>query len=139
MNRIVATLALATCLLASSAGAQELTKPVRYTWIVTTPVDWNEASAALAVSSGDGNVIVMPTGRVDHPWLILRRVEAGSVYIPEDEPHACDVFSKFADGSDYYSAMAACHSPMLMTMPDGNTIVLSLKSCSNGKRRTVSR
>ena len=134
--------ALAMLLLAASAVADDgdFTKPPRFTWIVTTAADWNEVAAALAVSNGDGTVIAYPTGRVDHPWILLRRVEAGSVYIPDDEPHMCDMYSTVKEATSYYTAMGDCHSPMLMTVPDGNTLVISMRDCSSPpKRRVVSR
>jgi hypothetical protein len=119
--------------------AQETTKPIRYTWIVTSTTDWNEAMSVLAVSNGDSGVIVVPAGMNEKRWLILRRVEQGSIYIPEDEPFGCEVFKAISDATDRSAAMHSCHSPLVMSVPDGNAVVMSLRQCSTTptRRRAV--
>src|SRR5687767_13362712 len=67
--------------LAGAVSAQEMEKPIRFTGIVTTCETWNCAAAALVMADGDKHVIVLPTGRTSQPWVILRRVEEGSIFI----------------------------------------------------------
>lgn len=76
---------------ATSVHGQSGTKPIRYTWIATSCTTWNCAAAALVIADGEPNVLVLPTSITDHPWIILRRVEEGSVYVPEDEPFGCGI------------------------------------------------
>lgn len=137
MKRILLTVALVA--FPSVLSAQETTKPIRYTWIATSCETWNCAAAALVLANGDKHVIVLPTGRDDVPWVTLRRVEEGSVYVPEDEPFTCDVYSAFGDASARFSAMENCHSPLMLNVPDGRVVIASLQKCGDdtGRRRAV--
>jgi hypothetical protein len=135
MRRLFSLAALATLLCTGIAAAQELTNPIRYTWIVSSCEKWNCAAAALVMADGEPNVIVIPTGSEERPWLILRRVEEGSVFVPEDEPYTCDVFETVAVAGSTYSSMDTCRSPLMLTVPDGRTIIASLSKCGEGTRR----
>jgi hypothetical protein len=117
------------------AAAQETTNPIRYTWIVSSCEKWNCAAAALVMADGEPGVIVMPTGQEARPWLILRRVEEGSVFIPEDEPYSCEVFDSVTTAGTAYTAMDGCHSPLMLSVPDGRAVVASLAKCDGGARR----
>lgn len=128
-------LALAISLPAVVTSAQEFTEPIKYTWIATSCENWDCAVAAFAVSAGDRNTIVLPTNSEARPWLILRRVEAGSVYIPEDEPFTCQVFQQMTDALDRYETLERCKSPLVMNMVDGQVTVTSLAKCESGGRR----
>jgi hypothetical protein len=140
MNRQSIVVALATCFIALSSAAQDTTNPIRYTWIVTSCERWNCAAAALVMAEGDPHVIALPTGREDRPWLVLRRVEEGSIFIPEEEPFTCDVFSSFTDASAAFGSMEACHAPLIMNVPDGRAVIASLAKCDDAqtkRRRAV--
>ena len=141
MNRQSIVVALAMLFVAVSSAAQDTTNPIRYTWIVTSCERWNCAAAALVMAEGDPHVIALPTGREDRPWLVLRRVEEGSVFIPEEEPFTCDVFSNVTDASAVFGSMEACHAPLLMNVPDGRVVIASLSKCDDGqtKRRRAVR
>ena len=141
MNRQSIVVALATFFIAVSSAAQDTTKPIRYTWIVTSCERWNCAAAALVMAEGDPHVIALPTGREDRPWLVLRRVEEGSIFIPEDEPFTCEVFSNVALASSVFDAMDVCHAPLIMNVPDGRAVIASLSTCDDGqtKRRRAVR
>lgn len=125
---------------ASVLNAQT-TKPIRYTWIATSCETWNCAAAALVLANGDKDVLVLPTGQADTPWIILRRVEQGSVYIPEDEPFACEVFTSSAEATARFEGMERCHGPLMLSVPDGRMVIASLQTCGGGtsKRRAVQR
>lgn len=138
MPRLVFALALSV-LTAASAGAQ-ITKPIRYTWMVTSVGSWKEAAAALVLADGDGSVLAMPSGEESHPWLLLRRVEEGSIFVPDDEPRVCDVFPNMTEASSHYLGMGPCHGAMLLTVPDGRSLVVSVRDCTDeGSRRRVVR
>jgi hypothetical protein len=121
------------------ANAQEITKPIRYTWIATSCQTWNTAAAALIMANGSTDVLVMPTGRSDRPWVILKRVEEGSVFIPEDEPFQCEVFESVASASSTYAAMSTCLAPMILNVPDGRTVIASLAKCDGEEDSTKRR
>lgn len=136
---IVALVTAAATVPVMNITAQEATNPIRYTWIVTSCRQWNCAAAALVMANGDPNVITMPTGRQDRPWLVLRRVEEGSVFIPDDEPFTCDVFESVSDAATKFSTMDSCHGPIVLNVPDGRALIASLSKCaSDEKRRSVS-
>lgn len=129
MKRIVAAAVLA--ILLTPAAAAEITKPIRYTWMATSCTTWNCAAAALVMANGDKYVIVLPTGQEDRPWLILRRIEEGSIALPENEPFTCNVFDTVVDATSHYTAMDGCHGPLLLNTPDGRAVVASLLQCAN--------
>jgi hypothetical protein len=138
MKRVTLTAALVFLFLTPLASAQ-ITKPIRYTWIVTSCTNWNCAAAALVMANGAPNVIALPTGRDDRPWLVLKRVEEGALYIPDDEPFTCEVFTTVTDASNAFTVMDGCHAPMILSVPDGRSVVTSLSKCEGGtsKRRAV--
>lgn len=139
MTRLALALVF-SCITAASAAAQ-ITKPVRYTWVATSIDNWNDAAAALILAGGDGNVIAIPTGNASHPWLLLRRVEEGSIYIPDDEPRVCNVFATVTEASSHYLAIDGCHGPLLLSAPDGRLLVVALRECDDDavRRRSVRR
>ena len=131
-------LIVAVAMVGSTAFADTpTTKPIRYTWIATSCSTWNCAAAAMVLANGDKYVIVLPTGREDNPWVILKRVEEGSLYIPPEEPFSCEVFDDLEGGSARFRAMDSCHAPMILNVPDGRTVVTSLVDCGSSKRRAV--
>ncbi len=133
MTRFLISLTL--LVMPAIATAQDFTPPVRYTWIASSCETWNCAAAALVLADGDKHVIVLPTGREERPWIILRRVEAGSVHIPDDEPFRCEVFDDLDGATSHFRTMETCRSGMALTVPDGRAVVAALSSCA--KRRSV--
>jgi hypothetical protein len=132
---------LASTLLMAAAAvhAEPITNPITYTWIATSCATWNCAVSALVMADGDKYVITLPTGDADRPWVILRRVEEGSIYIPEDEPFACEVFDTVTAATSHMSAMDTCHAPIILNVPDGRAVVTSISDCkkSTAKRRAM--
>ncbi len=145
MHRTLCTAALALVIgsfLSVPLLAQQeppLTNPIRYTWIVTSCATWNCAAAALVMADGDKHVMALPTGRENRPWLILKRVEAGSVYIPEDEPFGCEVFETVAAATTHFDGLDGCHAPMILSVPDGRAVVTSAYECSGANTTTKRR
>lgn len=127
MRRIVAAAVLA--ILLTPAASAQITKPIRYTWMAASCTTWNCAAAALVMADGDKYVIVLPTGQEDRPWLILRRIEEGSIALPENEPFTCNVFDTVVDATSHFTAMDSCHGPLLLNTPDGRAVVASLLHC----------
>lgn len=131
------TIFIAALLLVTSAASAQITKPIRYTWIATSCTTWNCAAAALVMANGDKYVIVLPTGNETHPWLILKRVEEGSIFIPEDEPYGCEIFANVTEAGARFTAMDTCHGAIMLNVPDGRAVVLRLNECDDGKRRAM--
>ena len=137
MKTSLAVLLLFAALAAPLASAEEITKPIRYTWIATSCEAWNCAAAALVLANGNKGVMVLPTNVDSRPWVILRRVEEGSIYIPEDEPFGCDVFSTVSQATSHFDSLEACRSAVIVNVPDGRAVVTSLNKCGTPKRRAV--
>jgi hypothetical protein len=105
--------------------------------VVSSCETWNCAASALVMANGEPNVIVLPTNVPDLPWLILKRVEEGSLYIPETEAFGCDVYDAVADATNHYTAMETCRKGMVLTVPDGRSVVVALQKCDGARRRAV--
>ncbi|HEV7764308.1 MAG TPA: hypothetical protein VGQ76_04845, partial [Thermoanaerobaculia bacterium] len=107
------------------------------TWITTSCETWNCAAAAF-VLAGDSSTFVLPSGNEKRPWLVVRRVEEGSIFIPEDEPFRCEVFDDMSGAMSSYQDLDPCHGPTLMNVSDGRAVVLALRECeSDARRRSV--
>jgi hypothetical protein len=117
----------------------ERSMPVTYTWIATGCRDWNCAAAALAVASGDATVFTVPTSDPDFPWVVLRRVETGSVWVPDDEPFAVDSFTTLGAAVGCISAIDKSRAPLMMTTFDGAKLVVALKPNGAPRRRSAGR
>jgi hypothetical protein len=127
--------ALAILFPAVITSAQEFTQPITYTWIATSCETWDCAVTAFIQAAGDRNTIVLPTKSEKRPWLVLRRVEAGSIFIPEDEPFSCEVFQQMTDAMTHYNGLQGCQSPLVMNMLDGTAVVMSMAKCEPAGRR----
>lgn len=133
-------LAAAALVFLSTTAEAQIEKPIRYTWIASSCSTWNCAAAALVAAGGDKYLIVMPTGLTDTPWIVLRRVEEGSIVIPDDEPFACEVFDDAAGASANFTAMETCRAPIMLSVADGRSIVAALHGCDGSgtsKRRAA--
>ena len=137
MKRSVLAVALVTLCLNNFASAQQTTNPIRYTWIVSSCENWNCAAAALIMANGEPNLIVLPTSVEEYPWLVLRRVEEGSLFIPETESFGCQVFDHVEEATTHFTAMDGCRRPLALTVPDGRSVVISLNHCNGVRRRAV--
>lgn len=133
MTRFMFVVALVIAFAATAAA--QVTSPIRHTWIVTSCESWNCAAAALVMADGKPDVIVLPTNREDRPWLILKRVEEGSLFVPDDEPFTCEVFDNVTAATSRFTALDGCHTPLILNVPDGRAVVTSLLDCSAGSKR----
>lgn len=132
-------LAAAFLAIAAVTADAQITNPIRWTWIATSCENWNCAAAALVLANGDKYVIALPTGNEERPWLLLRRVEQGSIVIPEGEPYGCEVYPNVTEAGLAFTAMDSCHGPMMLNVPDGRAVVVSKSECGeqSTKRRSV--
>jgi hypothetical protein len=133
-------LAAVLLIVAAAATAEAQTEnPIRWTWIATSCETWNCATAALVLANGDPHTIALPTGNEERPWIILKRVEEGSIYVPETEPYSCEVFSNVTTAGSRFTAMNQCHAPLMLNVPDGRVVVVSLNECSDPSKRRATR
>lgn len=110
--------------------------PITHLWVVKTCADWNCASTELLLANGDPQVIAVPVSLNDGRWLILRRFTAGSAIDVSDEPFELTQFDSMDGAVARFSAAARERHPMLMTAPDGQVLVISLKQ-PEPRRRAV--
>ena len=135
MKRYLELLALAFLPLSVWA---DFTKPIRYTWVVTSCETWNHAASAMVLADGNPNVMVLPTGKAERPWIVLKLVEEGTIFAPDEEPYSCEVLQTVTEASSRFDSIDSCHGPIVMSMPDGRAVVISLKKCGDGgKSRAV--
>ena len=130
---------LALCLFSSvallKADEPRATNPIGYTWIVTGCTNWSSAAAALAAADGDPNTVVLPTDSADFPWVILRRVVQGSIYVPPDEHFDVEMFDGIADAAARFAAIDPGRAAILVTTTANSKLVVSLKTA--GRTRIV--
>ena len=140
MHRILG-IAIALALLFPASARGQITKPIRYTWMVSSCPTWNCAAAALVMAGGDKHVIVLPTGQQENPWVVLKRVEEGALELDEKEAYSCETFDGVSSAASQFSTIGSCHGPMILNVPDGRTLIVSLKNCPAAttpqKRRAV--
>ncbi|MFL6247652.1 MAG: hypothetical protein ACJ74H_16625 [Thermoanaerobaculia bacterium] len=127
--------AIAILLPAPLLQAQDFTEPIKYTWIATSCENWDCAVSAFLLAGGNPHTIILPTHSEKRPWLVLRRVEEGSVYVPEDEPFSCEVFQQMENAMTRYNELNTCQSPMVMNTLDGRAVVMSMAKCEPSARR----
>jgi hypothetical protein len=100
--------------------------PLTHLWIVKTCPDWTCASTELAVANGDPQVIAVPVGMNDGRWLIVHRLAVGAA-IESGDPFSLEQFDGMTNAVQRFTALSTDHKPMLMTAPDGQVLVMSLR------------
>ncbi|HUR80128.1 MAG TPA: hypothetical protein VM733_05150 [Thermoanaerobaculia bacterium] len=68
---------------------------------------------------------------------MLRRVEEGALELDENEPYSCETFDGVSAAAAQFGTIETCHGPMIVNVPDGRALVVSLKNCAPEKRRAV--
>jgi len=117
--------------------AQTAESPPRYQWTAIPCAKWSCALAALAEADGNLFVLVLPTKSSEHPWVVLKRVEAGSIEGPLDETFSVECFGGMIEASSRYSAIDHVRVPMMVTTVDGGMLVVSLSDVNVTRRRSV--
>jgi hypothetical protein len=122
-------LAICLLLLASAAGAQQSCPcvPLSHLWIVKTCADWTCASTELVLANGDPQVIAIPVALDDARWLIVRRFTAGAAIDVTNDPFTLKQFDGMTAAVDQYNAVSSALKPILLSAPDGQVLVISLK------------
>ena len=111
--------------------------PNETTWVVTPCETWNCAMSAVLVANGNPDVLAFATSSEQYRWVVLRRVGAGSVTTSPDNPFDSELFTAFADGAARMAAIDSLRKPMILSMPDGRTLLVSLKQPE--RRRAAGR
>ena len=118
-------------------AAQTADSPPRYKWIATPCDTWNCALVAMAQSNGDPSIIILPTKSTMHPWIVLKRIEIGSVDEPLDNgPFLTECYGTMGEASARFASAEKEKIPILVTAPDGAMIFVCLHE-AEAKRRVV--
>ena len=123
LNPLALGVVLSLALAGLASADDGFTKPISYTWVATSCTSWHDAASALVAAAGDPYLIVVPTTDEERPWLILRRVESGSVYIPPEEPFLAELFPHLDGAAAQFSTIAASRFPGVLTVPGGGAVV----------------
>lgn len=118
-------------------AAQSAESKPRYMWVATPCDTWGCAVAALALANGDRNVLVLPTKSSAHPWIVLKRVEAGIVDGTIETPFTTEMFSEMIDASARFISIDSEKIPILVTTTDGAMLVISMPEPEPTRRRAV--
>jgi hypothetical protein len=100
--------------------------PTSYQWLVTPCETWNCATSALVTAAGDPYVIALPTTSTKYTWIVLRRVNGGSYFFPDDAPFRLEMFDDASVGVARYSAVDRMQAPLTITTPDHRMLVVYL-------------
>ena len=110
--------------------------PLTHLWVVKTCSDWNCASTELTVASGDPQVMAVPVAMEDARWLIVRRFASGAAIDVNDDSFQIRQFDGMDGAVTHYSTVPRDRHPMLMTAPDGQILVISMKQPEPRRRAT---
>ena len=109
--------------------------PLSHEWVATACETWNCAQSAMILANGDPYVVSVPTGSTAWKWVVLRRVVSGSFTVSPDAPFSVEQFDGMSDAVARFSTLRRDDLPMVMSMMDGKTIVVSLTDA--GRRRAA--
>jgi hypothetical protein len=101
--------------------------PTSYEWIVTPCDTWNCAVSAMIDANGNPFVMPMPTNASKYPWVVVRRVVAGAVVMPDNAPFRVERFDSVTLASARFTTIEPDHMPFMMTAPDGTSVVVFLR------------
>ena len=112
--------------------------PTSYEWIVTPCETWKCAASALVIAGGDPYVISAPTNVAQYPWVVMRRIVAGAVKVPDDAPFLLEKFDSVTPAASRYLSIDTAHVPLMMTTTDGTSLLVYLRK-PEARRRSVGR
>lgn len=127
----------AVALTAAPLSAECPCVPLTHLWVVKTCSDWNCASMELLLGGGDPQVIALPVAMDDGRWLVLRRFASGGAIDVGDDPFQLQQFEGLDGAMARYAFVSREQRPMMLTAPDGQILVISLKQ-PEARRRAVS-
>jgi hypothetical protein len=123
---VIALFALAVPLLAEDQPGSNRGVPVSYQWSVTPCETWSCAYSALTYAGGDPYVMAVPTNSTRYAWVVLRRLEAGSYYVPPDAPFQLEAFDGMDACAARFGAIDGTYAPLVITTPDRMKLVVYL-------------
>jgi len=133
-------LALLLIVLATSAIGQDACPcvPVSHVWTVTSCETWNCAASAVVLANGDPYTFSLPTASTQRPWIVMKRIVAGTATDSGSDSYQVEAFDNMSAASARFGAITTDYHPMMMSTPDGMTLVASLRS-AEPKQRAVKR
>jgi hypothetical protein len=108
--------------------------PLTHLWVVKTCDDWNCATTELMLAGGDPQVMAIPIGLDNPRWLVLRRIAAGSAIEVSADPYEIRQFDGVDGAVTHYTTLTHDRLPMMLSAPDGQVLVISLKQGEPRKR-----
>jgi len=108
--------------------------PLTHLWVVKTCDDWNCATTELMLAGGDPQVMAIPIGLDNPRWLVLRRIAAGSAIEVSTDPYEIRQFDGLDGAVTHYATLTHERLPMMLSAPDGQVLVISLKQGEPRKR-----
>jgi hypothetical protein len=108
--------------------------PLTHLWVVKTCDDWNCATTELMLAGGDPQVMAIPIGLDNPRWLVLRRIAAGSAIEVSTDPYEIRQFDGVDGAVTHYTTLTHDRLPMMLSAPDGQVLVISLKQGEPRKR-----
>src|SRR3954469_12173944 len=108
--------------------------PLTHLWIVKTCSDWNCAATEMMLGGGDPQVIAMPVAMDDSRWLIVHRFVAGGAIDVSDDPFELRQFDGMDGAVTHFSALDHDRHKLMLTAPDGQILVISLKQAEPKRR-----
>jgi hypothetical protein len=82
--------------------------------------------------------MAIPVTMDDTRWLVVRRMISGAAVDVTDDPFQLQQFDGMEGAAVRYAALTHDRRPMLLTAPDGQILVISLKQVEP-RRRAVAR
>jgi hypothetical protein len=112
--------------------------PLSRTWVVSACETWNCAQAAMILANGDPYVMSMPTNDTKYGWVVARRVVTGSAITSPDSPYVIESNASFVAATTQFTTLDPGMLPMLVTAPDGATLIIRLREAAPvGRRRAA--
>jgi len=134
MRSTICTL-LFSVLVAAPLSADCPCIPLTHLWVVKTCDDWNCATTELMLAGGDPQVMAIPVGLDNPRWLVLRRIASGSaIDVNATDPYEIRQFDGLEGAITHYTELTHERLPMMLTAPDGQVLVISLKQGEPRKR-----
>jgi len=110
--------------------------PISYRWVALACDTWQCVETEVALANG-ATVIPIPTNSSDFHWIVLKRIAAGSAVVSPDSPLVVDGFDALKDGVTKFTATDHELQPVLITAPDGKTLVVARIAPEKPRSRAV--
>ena len=111
--------------------------PAAYQWLVTPYENVHGATTEFLQAAGDPYVIALPTSAVAWPWIVIRRVSSGSVWVDPNTPMTIETFDAIDSATARFASIGADQAPLLVTAKDGRVLVVSLRQPQSPRPRAA--